>query len=404
MKRDACCSLAAILLLLLVAPITLAQDDDSGDDSDAASTATDSGRIGVLYAEFGVWVAQPVGLDYSPATRNNPNDPFDTRLLTVKHGTDDRERVRVGWEFNNAIGEFVLTYYSHEDRADRGESEPGRFVFGEVMSHPLNAGFSDDGLSDSYFDDTNTLLRDLRVDYYRPAFENDRASAKWFAGLRRVYHKREQEIRYDVLVPSLPPLLPPLTVLRPTLIPLPDVVEIKSEYEGRGVEAGMDFLVPLFRDRFTFEAGFAVAALRGETDATYESATHYYARVVNNEVVEVIEPPFTRLEEFVIPGDPNSGKVIDDTEQLTDIFALKSLDRSSTSMVVEGYLGFRWRAWRTLEVIAGFRDVHYSDAGVDLRPKQVSISSGNQVNIQDVDETSRDVGYEGFYVSVAYSY
>jgi hypothetical protein len=404
MKRYVRCSTPALWLLAtaLIAAPALAQDDAA--DTDTQESVTDSGRIGVLYAEVGVWVAQPTGLDYSPATDINPDDPLDVNLLNVRHGTDDRERVRVGWAFNNRIGEFVLTYYSHEDREDFGMSDPGVFRFGEVMSHPLNAGLNDDGRADSFFDDTNTLLRDLRVDYYRPAFSNDRASAKWFVGIRRVYHKREQRVTYDVLVPGLPALIPPLTQPRALLVPFPDVVEMESEYEGRGVEAGMDFLVPLWKKKILVEAGFAVAALRGETDSRYTSATHFYARVVNGAIEEVLEPPYTRLEEFVIPGDPNSGLVINDTVQLTTVFALDANDRSTTSSVIEGYLGFRWKAWKGLDVFGGFRDVYYSDAGIDLRPKTTTVGLNGAINITDVDETKRNVGYEGFYFGVGYSY
>ena len=35
----------------------------------------------------------------------NPNDPFDTNVLRIVHGTDTRLRYRVGYELHNNVGE-----------------------------------------------------------------------------------------------------------------------------------------------------------------------------------------------------------------------------------------------------------------------------------------------------------
>ena len=75
---------------------------------------------------------------------------------------------------------------------------------------------------------------------------------------------------------------------------------------------------------------------------------------------------------------------------------------STTSLILETYLGVRWQVWSELELIGGFRNTRYTDVGVDLRPVVTSLSGG--VNLQDVREVDRSVTYEGFYGAVAYRF
>jgi hypothetical protein len=68
---------------------------------------------------------------------------------------------------------------------------------------------------------------------------------------------------------------------------------------------------------------------------------------------------------------------------------------SSTGAVLDVHLGLRWRAWRDLDVIGGFRSTRYENVGVELRP---------QVLMEVVTEADRSVTYEGFYGGVAYTF
>jgi hypothetical protein len=52
-------------------------------------------------------------------------------------------------------------------------------------------------------------------------------------------------------------------------------------------------------------------------------------------------------------------------------------------------------------VFAGIRQTHYENVGIDLRPKNVTISVTEEgqivLNIQDIDQIDRSVTYEGLF-------
>jgi hypothetical protein len=354
-------------------------------------------RLGTLYAEYGTWVAQPVGLEYTPATRINPSDPVDVKLLQIAHGTDRRERVRAGYEFHNRVGEFMLTYFSHEDEEALGDSTPGVFQFGELWVHPFSAGFAEDGRADAFRATAATKMRDLRLDYYRPAFSNDRVRAKWFVGFRRFFHRRDQAATYFAVLTDLPVLLPPIVPEpRPDLEPLPDVAQLQSKYEGRGVEAGMEFIVPLWKDRLLFEAGFALGVLRGKFSTRYSSFTHLYLQLnENGEIVDTLAPPYS---ESFLASD------VDLVQQFTFPAALNADGLSQSGQVLDASLGFRWKAWRGLDLLGGFRDTRYENVALELRPGAANLSASAVFNLEDASRIERSVAYEGFYLGVAYTY
>lgn len=391
--------LATLSILMILAPgpspRVLAQEDVEPEESEPSK--------GFLLFEIETWIAQPFGTEYTPATLLNPADPFGTELLQIDQSTDSRGRYRVGYAFPKNLGALILTWYSHSQDKSLDGFNAGEFVFGETLTNPFHAGINDDGLADAFEATAQTQLRDLRIDFYRTAFSTPRAVGRWFVGWRRVFHQRVQEATYFSLVPGLPPLLPPLTQPRADLDPLPDLATMQSKFEGRGPEGGMDFLLPVWKDRVSMEAGFAVGVLRGKIDTTYQSATRFYAIIDTlGNIVEVLAPPFDEFEELEDPMDPTSDPLVDSIRQFSVPIGLQSNGLSRNGSLVEAYLGFRGRVWRQLELYGGFRAVRYDNAGTDLRAKNVTISANGEINVQDVTQTDRSAGYEGFYFGLAY--
>lgn len=373
--------LVSLLLALAFLPV-MAQEDEEAEET----------GFGELYAQIEMWVAQPAGLDYFAATQIDPLDPFNTRPLTFATGTEPNSRYRAGFTLSRNRGGLILTWYAHESAADLSRSTPAAYNFGETLVHPMYAGFLNDGLADGFRSTSGTILRDLRLDYYRTAFQGARVEAQWFVGWRRVSLRRQLEAEYVALITDLPPLI---SQERPSLIPGTDSAFVETAYSGRGPEAGMDFLMPLWRDKIHLEGGFGVAVLRGNTDSTYRSTTYYYTltQEINGEATTwIIDPPY---DEF-------------DDVDLIDGIAQRSLQIgvqapvSSTGSVLEVYLGVRGNVWRGLEAFGGFRSARYDGVGIELRPETVTTAFGT--NIQDLSEAKRSVTYEGFYAGLAYRF
>jgi hypothetical protein len=371
--------LAVTLTALLASGPARAQDDEPEEDD---------GRVHLM-AQIEIWAAQPAGLDFTPATRINPDNPFDTQLHTFDWESEAAARYRAGFELPGNYGAVILTWFAQRQESTLAASSPGQFVFGETMAHPLYAGFSNDGLADAYSADAAAVLRDFRIDYYRTAFESSKVSAKWFVGWRRVQHKRNIWVEYPALAAPIPPLIPPfVSQPRDDLQPGADYVEEYSYWEGRGINAGMDFTMPLFENKFSLIGGFDIAALRGKVDTSYSSSTYYYA--YNG---EVLSPPYEELD------DPNLVSGV--TQEVSEI-GLRSQSRSTSSGIIEGYIGAQWDATRWLNVQLGFRSSYYNNVGVELRPKVVTSEGG--LNVQDVSETDYSVTYEGFFLAAGFRF
>lgn len=409
-------AVAAALLLILAGPTLVEAQEEPPEETpkeapkeapeetpkeppkeaqEGAEAPAQSDSKGEVYFEAEMWVAQPAGMEYAPATQVNPDNPFDTQVLLVDHGTEPEGRFRAGYTLPGDWGTIVVTYLMQEDNAELARATPGEFVFGEASVNPLYAGFSNDGLTDSFTTTTRTRLRDLRLDIYRPAFRSARVAGDWFVGWRRVTHIRGMSTLYRALLPDLPALIPPAVPCDPntgcpSLAPAPDTASIDSSFEGRGVSAGLDVDFHLWQDKLWLETGVSLAVLRGRIKSDYTSNTHMYVLDGSS----IINPPYDDFDDL-------AGRIAESQVPI----GLEADSISTTSQVLDASVGLRWRALRWLEVFAGFRDTRYADVGVDLRPKVVTLSpgSGSTVsNFQDVTEVDRSVTYEGFFGGVGF--
>jgi len=393
-------SLPALLALLLAAaslPAIRAQEAEPDDE--------DTTGFGDIIIEIGAWVAQPAGLQYFSATAIDPTNPVKTQILGPDYGTSTDFRYRLGFEFPNNIGTLIGTWYSQsQDDVGIRQIEPGNFRFGELQAHPLFAGFENDGLADGFDSTTSTSLSDLRIDFQRTAFDTARVRGTWFVGLRRVNHDRDMTTEYYAVDAPLPAFLPPVFSPQPQIEPLDDSAESSSSYTGRGLSAGMEFDVPLWKDRIAMEASFSVSALRGKTSVSYRSKTNYYVLSLP-EGETIVHPPYDEFEELV-PNDENIlVPLVNDISQRTLDLGLTKDSISTSSSVIDLYLGFRFRVWKKLDLLVGFRDTQYDDVGLDARPVVVTSPGGpaiedgeiRGVNLVNLTETSHSATYEGYY-------
>jgi hypothetical protein len=388
-NRSLLCLLSLPLLIIAAfwTPV-LAQEEEE----------EDNGRFGATFAEVELWVAQASGLDYFPAIKMDPSGLIGAEPLSPNYSTESRLRYSGGYKLHKNRGALVITYYSHEEKTNIVETSPGDFIYGELLPVSTFAGFGNDGLADGFNANTRTLLRDLRIDFYRTAFDTPRARGKWFVGLRRVNHGRELGANYHALVPDLPALIPPLYEPPIDIIglePQSDEAYISSYFDGRGLGAGIEVEMPLWKNRILLEGGLNIAILRGKTDAVYESTTWYYLlQQIGNDII--LEPPYNEFEQ-VIEEVPQIDLIV----QLPSTDAMHVESLSSTAHVLEAELGFRWKAYKGLEWFGGFRSTRYTDVGLDLRSKAVPTYGGSMMGISEID---RSATYEGFYTGLAYSY
>ena len=385
---------ALVVLLVAIVAITpvAAQDDD-----------TESGGGVHFLLEFDAWGAQPIGLEYEPASIADPSGTFGDAIIDFEQETSSEPYYKFAFDAGKDVGQFRLTWYSQTQNQYMQEFQPGEFVYGQIQSHPLGAGYANDGRSDGFEATTNTKISDLRFDFSRTAFKSDRFEGRWLVGVRRVQHDRSLDTIYHALAPLQEPLIPPVSQPRPDLDANPDRAIVSSSYRGRGLEAGMEFDISLVKDRFKIETGFAVGVLRGNLDTGYTSTNWVY--VFNDPATGediILGPPYDFTEQLPDPP-PLGSTVADNTTQQSSNFRLQSESRSTVSPVMELYLGLRGRLWKGLELVLGFRSVYYGDVGVDLRPKVSSITSFG-TNIVDVTETDRSAEYAGFYLGAAYTF
>lgn len=382
-------AIAAVWALLLgaAAPVRAQEEGEAPAEAEAGQE---------VYVGYEAWIAQPTGLQYTPATiHDSPDGSYSSRTLVVPHDTDYTGRFRVGYTLPQGWGTVLFTYFSAVDEQAVNQRRPGEYVFGEVLAFQPYAGFSNDGLADSYTAETTTRMRDFRLEYSRPAFRTPRVSGDWSLGWRRVTHSRSLEALYRALLPDLPSLVPPNVCGSsqecPLLTPQPDTASSSSSYTGRGLTGGLDVKFDVYRNKLFIESGASLAALRGKIDSNYASNTRYYvAGASPTNPGLILNPPYDDFFFFA-----------DQITESTLPIALTSQSTSTSSFILDVYAGFRWRALSWLEVFGGFRDTRYDDVGIDLRPRIATLSLDSFgvviLGFEDMEEVHRSATYEGFY-------
>jgi hypothetical protein len=384
MKIDRLTLLALLLTVLLATLVAslpaVAQEEEEVEEDDRAVR---------FFVVAEVWMPRLAGLEFNPATQINPDNPFDTQVLDYDYSNESGYRYRLGMEFGKNLGAVSATYFTHDVDYEVSDVTPGVYIFGQTLTHPFFSGFNNDGLADGFTGVAQTSLADLRIDYHRTAFQSSRIRGDWFVGYRRIEFERGQNVDYTALISGLPPLIPPFVdEPRPDLEPGTDSAFQSSEFRGRGIEAGMDFLMPVWQQKILLEGGFSLAALRGKNTLSWGSTTHYY--VLDG---AILSPPY---DEFNDPDD------VAGMSQSTFVTGLNTESQESSAQVLEAYFGLRWSALRFLDVYGGYRSTRYDGIVTDLRSDTAVDYFG--VNTQGVSETDRSVTLEGFYFGLAFRF
>ncbi len=376
--------LTALLVVSVLSGPAMAQEVEEMEGTGAAN----SGPTGRLI--FGVegWIAQPAGLDYSPATAEDfRTGGIESRRLTMNHGTNSELRYQVGYRLPGDWGKVVYSSYTHHDEEILDMFDPGSFTFGESLTFVDFAGFNNDGLADAFLSSSSTRLRDLHLNYFRPLFKSEHVQGNLILGWRRVDHDRNVGAEYFGLVPDLPPVFPPNSPAVDGLLPLSDDARVRSEFEGRGPEVGLNVEFPLLQGALVIEASAAMTVMRGKTNSTYSATNSMY--LLDG---VLLDPPYDIFETITV--DSGTGALIPNISQAILPVALRSSSESATSQAMDIAIGFRWQALPWLDVTGGFRSSRFTDIGIDLRPG--ILDSG----LSDVTKVSRSATYEGFYAGV----
>jgi len=197
------------------------------------------------------------------------------------------------------------------------------------------------------------------------------------------------------------------------LAPQNDIGLISSSFDGRGLEAGLTFNVPLWSDRLSLDAGFAYAALRGDMLMQYASTTNYYVLAPTGQEEILLGPPYAEFSQSTT--DPVTGVVrptAADIQQRQLKVGTYEDNRSTSASVLDAWFNIRARLVAHLDLIVGIRDMRYTNVAAELRPEVTTAAGGVRiiggelvgVNTQTVTEIKRDVTYEGLYFGLGYSF
>jgi hypothetical protein len=378
------------------------------------------------------WFPQPAGLDYSAATIADPVVGVSNELWRTDFGTETANRLGVGFVLPGNMGTLRGFYEAVTFETQQQDYRPGSYIFGQSLSFRVPQGeigapgVNDDSFADGVLFSTATSLREWAISYERNAFRTQRVEGRWSIGWRGTRHRRNQDVNYYAILSPLPPLLPPGTdcfgtpeqvpdgtLLNCTLSPAPDSASLGSTYDGRGPMARIDVDVKLWRDKLILETGAAFTVQRGKLTADYLGTNNYY--ICTGDAVDpatgegcttgkIVTFPFSELSQVIeLPGG--------DTQVVGDFVTQQSLSagtrtqsQSATSDILDLFLGVRWKALDWLDVHAGLRSSRYSDVGLDLVPKDVSVAVSGALGIPTVETKKTSVTYEGFYAGLRFSF
>lgn len=343
--------------------------------------------------ETGVFVPQPVGADDRLGSRFRAGA---LETLEMPYSTDPGGWVRFGWRLPGEWGEIQATYWSQRIDETFVETTPGDFDYGITEVIDFAPGIADDGFADGIGAETGIKTREIRFDWRFPLVERPRSRLTGFAGYRELRHDRFKDVTYTALDPGFPSLIRPDGSFAGNLVPVPDRAQSVSRFSGRGLEVGVDLVVPILGDRVQLEAGGAWALLRGDAEASYTSLNSLYL-FDDGQIVRALT--FTELIDTL-----NTPADFDKVRQQSFLFSLVDDNRSANVNAFDVYLGIRARVWKGFEIAAGFRSIRYDDVVLDLRPGTPSLSPSGVYVFTSHEEVHRSIGFEGFHGVVAYRF
>jgi hypothetical protein len=252
----------------------------------------------------------------------------------------------------------------------------------------------------------------MRLDFRRIGFQSSKLVARWFVGYRMAQHTRTLDGNYYSLFPMyLGKAMPPILFPQPTpannpLLPGVDTAHLASQFEGQGLEAGVDLTFPL-TPSLSIETGFSVASLEGRLATQYSSTSHFYALMTMPSKLEIdyiMAPPFAEFDSVDQQGNSLVGAI--------QQFALPinvETDDAAGAQIVEAYLELRWKAWRGLEVFGGYRNSRYTGVGADVKPGQINWYRDPNtkvitVNVPNFTRQDHSVVYQGLYGGLSYKW
>lgn len=330
-----------------------------------------------------------IGTEYSQETAT-------ARTLYLPEEMASGTLYRAGWKLPSEWGEIVGRYWSQAQETRTVLSRPGDFVFGITETIPFVHGIADDGLADAIEASANFKTRDGDLNWRFRVVDTPRVRLDMATGVRKVIHSEKSAISYFALDAGLPSLIEPGGGdLTSTLGPVPDRARTSSEFEGNGLQFGIDTLVPLVGDRLQFEASASIALLRGTTRSSYATNTSVYLFETGAGPV-----PIT-FEEFLEFLDQGAYGFLG---QETYVLAIENPGRSTTASALDLSVGLRSRVWRGIEVALGAKLTRYEDIVYDLRPVAPSITPTGFYTFGGIEENWRSIGYEAFYASAAYRF
>jgi hypothetical protein len=341
--------------------------------------------------EIGYLGATTVGGDHRIGTEYTPETGV-YRTLYMPEEMGSGTLYRVAWKLPEDWGEIVGRYWSHEVATGTVASRPGDFVFGITETIPFAHGVADDGLADAVEASASFKNRDGDVSWRFRLVEKPRLQLDAAVGIRKVIHREDSSVAYFALDAGLPSLIEPGGGDQGSLLaPVPDRASSLSDFEGNGIQFGVDALVPLVSDRLQLEASATIALLRGTTRASYSTNTSLYlyrdVPISFDEFLERLE-----AEEYGL------------LSQLTLQLGIEDPGRSTTASALDLSVGLRSRIWRGIEVALGAKLTRYEDIAYDLRPTAPSLSPAGLFTFGGIEESWRSIGYEAFYASAAYRF
>ncbi len=348
-------------------------------------------RWGGWTLSVAAWEPALVGADEEIAWTNHGGTAVP---LMAGSSARIRETAEITYHLPRDSGAIVGHFDSMYQRDLVENFTPGQFNFVESRGFPFALGAFDDGLADGVRSNSTRKTREFRLEFAKRAFDSRWARGSIKAGYRQVSHARDIAITSFAIVPNLPPAIPPAVddpeeIVR--LAPLPDLVSQKSKFFGHGVGAALDVDFPL-HPRFSIVSGISIGLIRGTTDSSYESTSHYYYLNGSPDV------PLTKAQLFALlsnpPIPPAPGPYPSDINQAVVFVGVSQDSSSQLAVTFDAYIGVEGTVYRGLKLFARLRDMYYMNVGEYVVP---TAGVANQ-------RTSLNAGYDGYSAGLSWRF